>query len=119
MSVFGVTSYASIDEVWGSPAFAPSIENIHKSTGYQKEVLNTAEQVVKESDDAMCARHVNAVYKRDGLVGVRRIVDPVIIRELQTQAVRRFATNNSSMLSQDELMLILLGLLVIVFAMEQ
>ena len=116
MSVFGLTTYASIDEVWNSSQFAPSIENVNKNTGYQQTVL--AQNETKEPDDAACARHINAVFKKDGLAGVRKLIDPVIIREIQTQSVRKYASTKTTMLSPDELLYIALALLAVVFAMD-
>ena len=124
MSIFGggLTQYATIDEAWGSTSsFSPSIENTYKVPGTQSSVLAASESVTKEPDDAVCARYVNKMYKAEGLVGVRRILDPVIIRELQTQAIRKYAASSSAtttMLGPDELLFVMLALLAVVFAVD-
>ena len=125
MSIFGggLTQYATIDEAWGSASsFSPSIENTYKVPGTQSSVLAASENVItKEPDDATCARHVNKTYIAEGLVGVRRILDPVIIRELQTQAIRKYAASSSAtttMLGPDELLFVMLALLAVVFAVD-
>ena len=122
MSIFGggLTQYATIDEAWGSTSsFSPSIENTYKTPATQSSVLAASENVItKEPDDAVCARYVNKMYKAEGLVGVRRILDPVIIRELQMQALRKYAASSATMLGPDELLFVMLALLAVVFAVD-
>lgn len=126
MSVFA-TQYASIDEAWGLSSFAPAIVNPYKQPGIQSQILDntTGESLAAVPQDQIVRRFINDEYKTRGIEGVKRLLDPAIIRDIQTPVAQHLAMSKTSTsafsipkLNQDEWMYVLLALFALMFAIE-
>jgi len=69
-------------------------------------------------NNIQCKKLITAVYKKEGLKGVRRMMDPVIFRQIETQGIRQYSNTKTMPASLDDFLFILLALLIISFAMD-
>lgn len=113
MSVFQ-TQFASLDEAWGQPMFAPSIVNKHKSQ-------SPVEKESSEPADVTARRILNDKYRTGGVGAVKQVLDPAIIRDIQAEVVRKQTTSASLFpydLSKEDWVYVLLGLFTLMFVID-
>jgi hypothetical protein len=100
-----MSQYALIEEVWKDPIV---------TTQETATKVNTAPADIK--------RTLNTVYTEQGIAGVKRYLDPSIVRDIQAEALTKHRaakhTNFSLELSKDDWVYVLLGLFAILFAID-
>jgi hypothetical protein len=96
------TQYALIEDVWTKP--------------------NTNIPPVTKAPEATIKRTLNTVYTEQGIAGVKVYLDPVIIRDIQAEALAQHrAVKHTSFnldLSKDDWVYVLLGLFAILFVID-
>lgn len=121
MSVFQ-HQYATIDEAWGQPLFSPTIVNRYKEAPDQN--LQASSQASQEPSEQAIRRYLNAQYTKGGIEGVKRILDPAIIRDIQAEWARKHETTTSPLsslslnLERDDWLYVMLGLFALLFALD-
>jgi hypothetical protein len=105
-----MSQYALIEEVWRDIPF-PVTTTTAKTTTLDQE------------NSANVKRTLNKVYTQQGIAGVKRYLDPSIVRDIQAEALAqhrktRHANYFSLELSKDDWVYVLLGLFTILFAID-
>lgn len=112
------STYATIEEAWG---VAPMhhIENPYKEKSYQHQLLETRPETPKQYT---VRQTISSTYKKEGLVGLKKYLDPVIIRDIQSQAVSTKQLRHKppmwNTLDNDESMYLILGLVALLFIVD-
>jgi hypothetical protein len=115
MKLFDSLNFAPLDEVWSPRAnIAPTIENPYAS---EPEVVNRATSPVIEN---RCQQYLEDVYESQGVRGLLTILDPHMVRDIQSLAVRKHRPQHRDpfTISFDELILVAFGIFALVLAIE-
>lgn len=114
--MFESLKFASLDEVWSPKGVSVHVENPYKP---EHEVVNKATSPVVEN---ACQQYLEDVYESQGVHGLLKVLDPVMVRDIQALAhpVTRGTSRHSDSfsLSFDELILIAFGIFAIILATE-
>jgi hypothetical protein len=115
MKLFDSLQFAPLDEAWSPRAnIAPKIENPYATSA---EVVDKATSPVIEN---RCQQYIEEVYERQGVRGLLTVLDPVMVRDIQSLAFRKTPKpkRDPFVVSFDELILIAFGIFAIVLAIE-
>jgi hypothetical protein len=126
MSVFQ-TQYANIDEAWSTPEIAPKIQNPYKDSGIQNQTLHDSPSDIPT--DATVKRYLSETYTKGGVGSVTKLLDPAIIRDIQTPVLQRCQSIQEGRqygksyweipnLTQEEYLYILLAVFALLFVLE-